>query len=76
MTKEQVKEVLDRVLTWPQERQEDAAQMPLALEAREREFYHPDEDERVSIQQGFAQAKRGEAVSAEAVAALFKPRGS
>jgi len=42
MTKEQVKEVLDRVLTWPQERQEDAAQMLLALEARSGEFYHPD----------------------------------
>jgi hypothetical protein len=45
MTKEQVKEVLDRVLTWPLERQEDAAQMLLALEAREGEFYHPDDDE-------------------------------
>jgi hypothetical protein len=33
MTKDQVKEVLDRVLTWPPERQEDAAQLLLALEA-------------------------------------------
>jgi predicted transcriptional regulator len=76
MTKEQVKEVLARVLTWPQERQEDAAQMLLALEAHEGEFYHPDDDEWASIQQGFAQAKRGEAVSADEIAALFKPRGS
>jgi hypothetical protein len=38
MTKDQVKEVLDRVLTWPPERQEDAAQMLLALEAREVSF--------------------------------------
>ncbi len=76
MTKEQVKEVLDRVLTWPQERQEDAAQMLLALEAREGELYHPDDGEWTAIQQGFAQAKRGEAVSAEEIAALFKPRGS
>jgi beta-glucosidase-like glycosyl hydrolase len=76
MTKEQVKEVLDRVLTWPQERQDDAAQMLLALEAQEGEFYHPDDDEWALIQQGFAQAKRGEAVSAEEIAALFKPRGS
>jgi hypothetical protein len=76
MTKEQVKEVLDRGLTWPQERQADAAQMLLALEAREGESYHPDDDECASIQQGFAQAKRGEAVSAEEIAALFEPRGS
>ena len=76
MTKVLVKQVLDRVLTWPQERQEDAAQMLLALEAHEGEFYHPGDDEWASIQQDFAQAKRGEAVSAEEIAGLFKPRGS
>jgi hypothetical protein len=75
MTKDQVKEVLDRVLTWPRERQEDAAQMLLALEAREGELYHPSDDEWVAIEEGFAQAKRGEAVSADEIAALFKPRG-
>jgi predicted transcriptional regulator len=50
--------------------------MLLALEAREGEFYHPDDDEWALIQQGFAQAKRGETVSAEEIAALFKSRGS
>jgi predicted transcriptional regulator len=75
MTKDQVKEVLDRVLTWPRERQEDAAQMLLALEAREGELYHPGDDEWAAIEEGFAQAKQGEAVSADEIAALFKPRG-
>jgi hypothetical protein len=75
MTKDQVKEVLDRVLTWPRERQEDAAQLLLALEAREGELYHPGDDEWAAIEEGFAQAKRGEAVSADEIAALFKPRG-
>lgn len=32
MTKEQVKSILDRVLTWPPERQEDAAQMLALME--------------------------------------------
>jgi hypothetical protein len=76
MTKDQVKEVLDRVLTWPRERQEDAAQMLPALEAREGELYHPSDDEWVAIEEGFAEAKRGEAVSADEIASLFKPRGS
>ena len=76
MTKDQVKQVLDRVLTWPQERQEDAAQMLLVLEARQGELYHPDDDEWTAIEEGFAQAKRGEAVSADEIAALLKPRGS
>jgi hypothetical protein len=75
MTKDQVKEVLDRVLTWPRERQEDAAQMLLALEAREGELYHPGDDEWAAIEQGFAEAKQGEAASADEIASLFKPRG-
>ena len=50
---------------------EDAAQMLLALEAREGELYHPDDDE-----EGFAQAKRREAVSADEIAVLFKQRDS
>jgi hypothetical protein len=75
MTKEQIKQVLDRVLTWPQDQQEDAAQMLLALEARQGELYHPDDDEWAAITEGFAQAKRGEAVAADEIAALLKPRG-
>jgi hypothetical protein len=75
MTKDQVKEVHDRVLTWPRERQEDAAQLLLVLEAREGELYHPSDDERAAIEEGLAQAKRGEAVSEEEIAALFRPRG-
>jgi hypothetical protein len=75
MTKDQVKEVLDRVLTWPPERQEDAAQLLLELEAREGELYHPSDDEMAAIEEGLAQAKRGEAVSADEIAALLKPGG-
>jgi hypothetical protein len=75
MTKDQVKEVLDRVLTWPRERQEDAAQMLIALEAREGELFHPSDDEWDAIEEGVAQAKRGDAVSADEIAALFRPRG-
>lgn len=74
MTEDQVKEVLDRVLTWPRERQEDAAQLLLALEAHEGELYHPDGDEWLAIEEGIAQAKRGESATAEEIAALFKPQ--
>jgi hypothetical protein len=58
MTKDQVKEVLDRVLTWPPERQEDTAQLLLELEAREGELYYPSAGELAAIEQGFA--KHGE----------------
>ncbi len=62
MTQDEVKEVLDRVLTWPPERQQDAAQLLLQLEAREGEPYHPDDEEWAAIEEGLAQAKRGESV--------------
>ncbi len=72
MTKEQIKAVLDRVLTWPPERQQDAADMLLWLEAKEGEFYHPSDDEWAAIQEGLAQARRGEFVPEEEMDAFWK----
>ena len=40
MTKEQVKEILDRVLTWPPRRQEDAARVLSEMEAQDASPYH------------------------------------
>jgi hypothetical protein len=39
MSKEQVKAVLDRVLTWPSDRQEDAAKMLLLMESSDESAY-------------------------------------
>jgi hypothetical protein len=75
MTKAEIKAVLDRVLSWPPERQEDAAAMLLTLEAQEGEVYHPSEDEWVAIQEGLDQAKRGEFASDEEMEALFSRFG-
>jgi hypothetical protein len=47
MTKEQVKAVLDRVLTWPPERQEEAAEILMEIEADlGSQVYHATPDER------------------------------
>jgi hypothetical protein len=35
MTRDQVKEILDRVLTWPSDRQEDAARILMEMEAQD-----------------------------------------
>ena len=39
MSKEQVKAILDRVLTWPDERQEDAAKVLMLMEAQDESVY-------------------------------------
>ena len=40
MTKDQVKEILDRVLTWPPKRQEDAARVLSEMEAQDTSPHH------------------------------------
>ena len=72
MTKAQIKEVLDRVLTWPAERQQEAAELLTLLEAREGELYHPSDEEWLAIQEGLDQARRGEFASDEEMNALWK----
>jgi predicted transcriptional regulator len=44
------------------------------VQARDGELYHPSEDEWAAIEEGFAQAKRGETVLSEKIAALLKTR--
>jgi hypothetical protein len=76
MTKAQIKAVLDRVLSWPPERQQDAAEMLLLLEAQEGELYHPSDEEWLAIQEGLDQARRGEFASDEEMDALWKRFGA
>jgi hypothetical protein len=45
MTKEQLKEVLDRVLTWPPERQEDAAEILMSIEAQDKSSYRLNDEQ-------------------------------
>jgi hypothetical protein len=71
MTKEQIKAVLERVLTWPPERQEEAADLLLHLEAQEGKLYHPSDEEWAAIQEGLDEASRGEFISDEEVEALW-----
>jgi hypothetical protein len=66
MTKAQIKDVLDRVLTWPLERQQDA---------QEGELYHPTDEEWIAIQEGLEQARRGEFVPDEQMEAFWKRHG-
>lgn len=69
MTKEQVKTILDRVLTWPRERQEELAEIVLEIEA---EFgshvYQPTQEEL----QALDEAEQSGVASDQEVEAAFR----
>jgi hypothetical protein len=50
MSKEQVKAVLDRVLTWPTQRQEDAAKVLLLMESQDASAYRLTDEQVEEIQ--------------------------
>jgi predicted transcriptional regulator len=73
MTTEQIKAILDRVLTWPPELQEIAAEVLLDIESeQDGGVYEPSDEEWAAIQEGMEQARRGELVSDEEMDALWK----
>jgi predicted transcriptional regulator len=63
--------VLDRVKTWPPERQEDAARVLLRMEEAGTELYPLSEEELADIEEGLREIERGEVATEEEVAALF-----
>lgn len=68
MTKEQVKAVLERVSTWPEERQQQLIEFALEIEAELTGTpYRATRDELNAIDEGLA----GEAASDEEVTAAF-----
>ena len=68
MTRDQVRAVLDRVATWPEERQHELAELALEIEAElAGGGYNVTADEVTAIDEGLA----GEAASDEEVKAAF-----
>lgn len=65
MAKEKIESVLERVRSWPEQRQEEAARMLEAMEHSGTEVYHLSPEERASILEGLSDAERGEFVSDE-----------
>lgn len=49
MTQDQVKAILDRVLTWPRERQEDAAELLALIEKHDRSPYRLSDEQAAEV---------------------------
>ncbi len=77
MTNEQVKEILDRVLTWPPKRQEDAARVLTEMEKQDASPYHLTDEQVEEVERrraDFAAGKERYATDDE-MAALWKKCG-
>jgi len=77
MTRDQLKAVLDRVLTWPPERQDDAARVLTAMEEQNASPYHLAKEQVEEVlrrQQDFKEGRERYATDEE-MAALWKKCG-
>jgi hypothetical protein len=77
MTKQQVKQILDRVLTWPPERQEDAARLLAEMEQQHTSPYRLTDEQAEEVRRrrlDFASGKERYATDEE-VAAVWKKSG-
>jgi hypothetical protein len=66
MSKEQVKAVLDRVPTWPSERQEDAAKLLMLMEAQDESVYRLTDEQVEEVRRRMADPNRKLVSAAEA----------
>ena len=71
MTKDQVKEVLDRVLTWPREAQEELVQSALEIERRRVGDDELTQNDWKIIEERSRAAHGGDIASDQEVAAVF-----
>jgi hypothetical protein len=72
MTKEQIKAVLDRVLTWPPERQRDAARVLTEMEGQDARSYHLTDEQVEEVKRRLADPDPETMTLAEARASLRK----
>jgi hypothetical protein len=77
MTREQVKEILDRVLTWPPQRQEDAARVLSEMEEQDASQYHLTDEQVSEVGRRLADFANGKERYAtdEEIAALWQKCG-
>jgi predicted transcriptional regulator len=66
------KKLLERVASWPQDDQEELAEVAAEIEARRTGVYRLSDDERRALQQGMADARAGRFASDEEIEAIFK----
>ena len=72
MTKEQIAAVFENVRSWPQEDQEELAELAREIEARRKGVYELDEGERWGIERGLEAMREGRFASDDQIASILK----
>ena len=70
-----VKNILERVATWPEKDQEELAEVAREIEARRTGVYELSPDEEAAIREGLADLDQGRSTSEEAMRAFWKRCG-
>ena len=71
-----VKAFLERVASWPEEDQEELAEVAREIEARRKGVYRLSEAERQGVEKGLRAMREGRYASDERVAAIFNEERS
>jgi len=75
MTKEQVKEILDRVLTWPPERQADVVHMVEMMEEQDKSDLQLSDEQAAEVRRRMADPNR-KTIPAEEVFKRYRSSGA
>jgi predicted transcriptional regulator len=75
MTKQEINAVLEGVRSWPQEDQEELAELVREIEARRTGVYVMNDEERAAVRRGLDEAARGEFVPDQEMDAFWKKYG-
>jgi predicted transcriptional regulator len=75
MTKQEINAVLENVRSWPEQDQEELAELAREIEARRTGVYVMNEEERAAVREGLEQAQRGVFVPDDEMDAFWKRYG-
>jgi hypothetical protein len=64
-------EIIRRIESWPQEDQEELAEVARDIEARRRGIYHPSDEELKAIDEALGEVARGEIATKQGIEAAF-----
>jgi hypothetical protein len=67
-----VKEILSRVDSWPEEDQAELADVARLIEARRSGVYRLSDEERVAVRKGMEAARRGESAADEEIERFYQ----